>query len=250
MGFLRFFKKKKVSISHYKDYPEEPYISPDRDIKKWLEQTEMFPDQSFVKREMMIRNDDGLLPGHVYMLYWLNKFTNKEIPLYFEYRYGIDFNRELSILIDLRLIDQNKNVTNEGIRIIEKYKSIIDDHNDPDGEKRKLTNIVKNKKLKNIDAYDAFELYKIGEELYKQEQYDESEKYLLASVKKNNDAPALYRRLAILYRKQKRYQDEIDILKLCKKTLQQSTGIYHHDTYNRIDLRIEKATKLLKKQSV
>ncbi|MBW8350732.1 tetratricopeptide repeat protein [Bacillus sp. IITD106] len=248
MKFFNFFKKKQTLIPQYKDYPEQPYISSDRDIKVWLEQAETFPDQSFVKREMMIRNEDGILPGHVYMLYWLSKYINKEIPLYFEYKYGINFNEEVFYLIDLKLIDQDKNITNKGRKIIDKYKAIIEEHSDPDGQKRKLTNIVRNKEYKDINYYDAFELYKIGEELYKQGQYSESEKYLKASVKKNNEAPALYRRLAILYRKQKRYQDEINILEYGKKILQQSTGIYHDDAYDRIDQRIEKTKELLRKR--
>lgn len=52
---------------------------------------------------MMVRNEDGLLPGHIYMLYWLNKFTNKRIPQYFEYEYGIDFEKEVILLRDREL---------------------------------------------------------------------------------------------------------------------------------------------------
>lgn len=51
MNLFKLFKKKHVSISRYKDYPEQPFISSDRDIKEWLKQAETFPDQSFVKEK-------------------------------------------------------------------------------------------------------------------------------------------------------------------------------------------------------
>lgn len=43
---------------------EEPYINPNRDMNEWNKRIEMFPDMA-VSPDMMIRNEDGLLPGHV-----------------------------------------------------------------------------------------------------------------------------------------------------------------------------------------
>lgn len=61
---------------------------------------------------------------------------------------------------------------------------------------------------------DGFEEEIKGIELYKQGKYKESEEFLLRSVKGEFNAPALYERLGILYRKQKRYDDEVEILKI------------------------------------
>ncbi len=248
MGLFDFFKKKQHAPSYYRDYPESPYVSPDRDMKDWNKKVSMFPDM-MVKREMMIRDDDGLLPGHVYMLYWINKYKNKEIPVYFEYKYGINYNKELEYLKKRDLIDAQNMLTSSGNTVIANNKKIIEDHSDPTGQKRALTKKVVTQNYREPEAYDAFSLYTIGNELYHQQEYEEAEKYLLASVNKNNDAPALYNRLAILYRKQKRYQDEIDILERGKSILRDAGGNYHPDTFIKIEKRIQKANDMLDKNT-
>ncbi|HBM4045834.1 TPA: tetratricopeptide repeat protein, partial [Listeria innocua] len=53
-----------------------------------------------------------------------------------------------------------------------------------------------------------------GNNYYKQGKYEEAEEWLLRSVKGESDNPRLYERLGILYRKQRRYKDEVDILKI------------------------------------
>ena len=98
MGILDFLFGKSKAVEkldkntiyqkYYTDYPEKPYISNERNIREWLERAEMFPSQSLVSRNMMVRYNDGLLPGHIYMLYWLKKYSNKKTPAYFEYEYG------------------------------------------------------------------------------------------------------------------------------------------------------------------
>jgi hypothetical protein len=92
--------RKKIYNKYYSDYPEKPYISLDRELNtNWLEQAELSPTQSIVEKSMMMRYSDGLFPGHIYMLYWLEKYTNKRIPAYFEYKYGINFNKGKNYLI-------------------------------------------------------------------------------------------------------------------------------------------------------
>jgi len=95
---FNFFKKKDKTFKVYQNYPEQPYVSPDRDIDSWLKRVEMLPVQSVVAIEMMTRNKDGLLPGHIYLLHWLNKFTNKKVPVYFEFKYGINIEKEITFL--------------------------------------------------------------------------------------------------------------------------------------------------------
>lgn len=86
---------------YYQDYPIKPFISKDRELNtNWLQQAESFSEQSIVSKSMLTRYEDGLLPGHIYMLYWLGKYTNKKIPAYFEYKYGIDFCKEEQFLTE------------------------------------------------------------------------------------------------------------------------------------------------------
>lgn len=61
---------------------------------------------------------------------------------------------------------------------------------------------------------DGFDEEIKGINYYKQGKYKEAEDWLLRSVKGNFDAPALYEKLGILYRKQKRFNDEVEILKI------------------------------------
>lgn len=75
---------------------------------------------------MMTRYTDGLLPGHVYMLYWLNKFRGKKIPEYFEYRYGIDFYKEKQFLTLQGYLDCDK-PTSKGMKAIENHYEIIEE---------------------------------------------------------------------------------------------------------------------------
>ena len=65
MGILDFLFGKSKAVEkldkntiyqkYYTDYPEKPYISNERNIREWLERAEMFPSQSLVSRNMMVR---------------------------------------------------------------------------------------------------------------------------------------------------------------------------------------------------
>ena len=88
---------KKITHPVYADYPEQPYISPDRDLKLWEEQPEKFPYKK-VERSKMVRLDEGVLPG--------NFTTDTHIPDYFEYRYGVNSDESLELLIDLGYIEK------------------------------------------------------------------------------------------------------------------------------------------------
>ena len=93
---------KKVTHKLYKDYPNQPYISPDRDLAKWEEYPETFP-YSKVEIKQMETVEDDLLPGDIIMLWRisLNTFTNEtEFPNYFEYKYGINGDESLQKLFD------------------------------------------------------------------------------------------------------------------------------------------------------
>lgn len=120
--------KNKIYRKYYSNYPEKPYISKDRELNtNWIEQAEMFPKQSIIPRSMMTRFKDGLLPGHVYMLYWINKSGQKRVPSYFEYKYGIDFEKEKQFLISKGYLSENK-PTAKGEEAITTHFDVVEAH--------------------------------------------------------------------------------------------------------------------------
>ena len=84
-----------------------------------------------------------LLPGHVYMLYWLKKYTNKSVPAYFEYKYGIDFEKEKAFLHKEGFLDSMNKPTAKGEKAIEDHSKVIANHTPPkpnlsiEGKKKK-----------------------------------------------------------------------------------------------------------------
>ena len=92
----------KITHPVYHDYPEQPYISPQRDLEAWISTPERFP-YSRVPRASMVRTGEGLLPGHIVML-WLmevSSITNEFLaPQYFEYRYGVEAEEAKRLLVD------------------------------------------------------------------------------------------------------------------------------------------------------
>lgn len=121
---------KQIIKLYYADYPETPYISNERKAD-WLEKAQIFPKQSIIPKSIMNRFSDGLLPGHIYMLYWLKKHTNKIVPSYFEFKYGIDFEKEKSFLYSGGYLDIDNKPTEKGEAAIKKHYSIIEKHTPP-----------------------------------------------------------------------------------------------------------------------
>lgn len=86
----------------YQDYPEIPYISPDRNLKKWLADFSI-GSESRVPVRSMTRTEEGLLPGDIIILWRISHgtFTTDYImPKYFEYDYGINAAAALDELIE------------------------------------------------------------------------------------------------------------------------------------------------------
>lgn len=121
--------QKKVHNRFYKAYPEKPFVSKDREMNtNWLEQADAVPKQSIIPVERMTRFSDGLLPGHVYMLYWIGKNgANKRIPSYFEYRYGIEFETEQQFLISNGYLADNQ-LTLKGTAAVSSHMDVIEAH--------------------------------------------------------------------------------------------------------------------------
>lgn len=118
---------KQIINQFYIDYPEIPYISNNRK-KDWIEQAVMFPTQNIIPKSIMTRYADGLLPGHVYMLFWLKKYTNKDIPAYFEYKYGLDFEKEKEFLLTKGFLNNLGKPTEKGEKAISDHKDVIENH--------------------------------------------------------------------------------------------------------------------------
>ena len=119
-----------IEKTFYSDYPKMPYISHERDFEDWLQRVAMFPEQMLVPRNNMVENEDGLLPGQVYLLYWLEKQKKeKDYPGYFEYAYGIDPGCEVTRLQQYGLLNDDRKLTDKGWSILRKDWAIILDRN-------------------------------------------------------------------------------------------------------------------------
>ncbi len=119
---------KKIQKQYYSDFSEIPFVSPARkqDIN-WIDMITTFPNM-LVQREMMERNPDGLLPGEVYLLYWIDHFKGKkDYPVYFEYRYGIDPSDSKTLLMDKDLLFED-HATEKGQAILSKYNHVLEAH--------------------------------------------------------------------------------------------------------------------------
>ena len=86
----------------YQNYPQIPYINPQRDLNTWLKDLKIGKAKLVPKRNMET-TPDGLLPGDLILLWRIafGTFTNKSwFPKYFEYDYGIDAPSHLQNLLD------------------------------------------------------------------------------------------------------------------------------------------------------
>ena len=185
MGILNLFKRKtvreRIIEKFYSDYPEIPYISDDREAE-WIDKASLFNNMP-VKKSMMQRFPDGLLPGHVYMLYWLDKFTNKRSPAYFEYQYGIDFEKEKQFLIDSGFLNRTAKPTDKGNKAIEEHHDIVEAHSKPKKKIRSIEEITE-QILMSRDSLIAngFKEYKVVSSLNACEKCKElSDKHFLIS---------------------------------------------------------------------
>ena len=117
----------KITHAVYAKYPEQPYISPERDLVAWEEAPEDFP-YGIIEKKQMVRLPEGLLPGHIIMLWRIhfgNFTTQTIIPQYFEYRYGVDSREVLDTLTNqgyIKLADAKKSLP---LLTVAKLKKIL-----------------------------------------------------------------------------------------------------------------------------
>lgn len=121
------YYRNKLYKMFYKNYPEMPFISQDRELNtNWIDQAQMFG--ATPTKEMMVRYSDGLLPGHVYMLYWIKEIHRKRIPVYFEYQYGINFTDEQDFLYKQGYLTSEMKLTSKGENAILSHYDVIEKH--------------------------------------------------------------------------------------------------------------------------
>ena len=93
----------------YEGYAKIPYVSKDRDLEDWLENPEKYPYKK-VEKSQMVSLPEGILPGDLILLWRIgfNNFTTESsIPNYFEYRYGVNAEDSLKLLIRKTLFPSN-----------------------------------------------------------------------------------------------------------------------------------------------
>lgn len=135
---------KKLEI--YKDYPVHPYISPKRDVDRWIEFPEEFPYKK-VEIKQMVPLEEGLLAGDIILLWRvsLNTFTNQSMfPDYFEYKYGINASESLTKLENsgyIRLCTASESLDSINAIVL---KRILKKYNlSQSGKKQELLNRVR-----------------------------------------------------------------------------------------------------------
>lgn len=228
MGFLNllsksgkgFLRKNLFLQKYYFDYEVKPYISDDRDMKDWAEKVKMFPKQNIIQRVTMTRYDDGLLPGHVYMLYWLGKYANKKVPAYFEYKYGINFEAEKDFLAKNEYLEDGK-PTGKGDAMIEKHQSVIVSHSKNSGHNKEIKKVME--EIKNVPpSSDPVNNNLVGMNLEKDGNVDAAVSLYEYNVTHRFEGSHPYKRLCIIYRKRKMYDDEIRVADKAIQNLAQS----------------------------
>lgn len=145
--------------SIYEDYPTHPYCSSERSLWSYSKEYDGYMRTfSIIPREMMEKLPNGLLLGHIKLLWRisLNYFSYKtRIPSYFEYEFGVDVKTELVFLTGSNYIyyddaDSIFKMTEKGLNEFNKYKPWLD-----------LSEIKYKYRNKNYKSYPLTELIKM-----------------------------------------------------------------------------------------
>lgn len=263
MRLFNLFKskspKERIIKKFYSDYQEKPFIGDDRDIQKWENLISTSPNL-LVPKENMIRNVDGLLPGHVYQIYWIDKYKpNRRIPVYFEYEFGIDFKKEKKFLEDNGYI-KDFSATEKGREIIESYHYIITKKAKQNIPERMDLNKELNKFDEDQELLREFDIkpYETRDEKigfvyqtnaiadYKEKKFDDAEKGFLKALEYDFYSPGGVDYLAKIYRKRKDYEAEIELLERSIKKLSKTEEF--KNATDGLEYRLERS-KILKSKN-
>ncbi|MGO2565267.1 MAG: tetratricopeptide repeat protein [Brochothrix thermosphacta] len=192
--------------------------------------------------------------------------NKKKIPAYFVFKYGISVNERSGTLISLGYIDKQNNLTDKAVKLIELHSSIINEHKFPEPLliNDKQTEIYVNDKafyddllnrgvINEQEYKEAFETTKAAndasDELLTMNKYSSKELKMVnnnkrgITLEKSGDVDKAielyeynikhrfqgnhpYDRLAIIYRKQKRINDEIRVLEV-------AVDVFEKDVYKK-----------------
>lgn len=218
----------------------------------------------------------NLTVGNIVMLWWLDKYhgTNRTIPLYFERNYVKSFSKELMKLKKDEWIYKDESLSPKAKKVLHNNFDIIEKHrvgwmNEADrktfAEARRIEMNIHNQWLINNGMEDIAERnkqmmlkqdadmiitrkFKKAETMSKNNELAEANKILERLIESNTEYPAIiYERLAKNYRKQKRYQDEIN---LCMRFLKNEQPKYDEDQWiNIFEKRIAFSESKLSKHS-
>lgn len=257
--FKGFFSKKEELGKYQKQlknyyvksgYEVIPVLPEEDDAKRVLDNASM-STTSFAYKEYMKYVDRKLLRGHIVLLWWLNHpTTNKENPpKYFLFVYGIDFNEALKDLEKEKLIDGNRNLTKRGEEKLRKYHQLIREHKAKkivDHDDKVIYSFDDNELTKDVGKFessgDVVEDQMIGRSFERNKDFDNAilaykSAYNLSKkseIFSDDPPPNIFNRLSIIYRQQKKYDEEISILKI---------ALSYYDT-DKFRQRLEKAKSL------
>jgi len=260
--FFNNYRKKLKSLYIRLDYPEVPYLPNNSDCQRIIESYNNFP-AALIAKEYMIRNNQNLLQGDIILLWWLTQKKVKNIskyPQYFLYEYGIDFNKELIQLKSNGLVTKNNQLTTSGKTILENNSDSIKMHRakkyySPNSGKIKYESIndvnihQTLRKPRDTTNESKMDDYYYAEEqrlelLWKLERFSSAEKLGNKLIQEGITYPAVFYRMAVLYRKKKDYEKEIKILELGIQRQVHNTGV----APDRFTDRLDRARKLQRKQ--
>lgn len=223
------YRKQLFDYYEQNNYDIIPEIPSEEESKRILENYKLFPSV-LVAKQYMERLDNGLLKGDIILLWWLdNPRTKKEtIPQYFLYEYGVNAQKNLLELekqgyinSDIQLTKLGKELLNTCQQMVREHKAVKTYHSN--GEvtytfsDKKVAKDMRVFKSSGDEVKDQF----IGKAFERNKDYDNAIKAYLSAYKlalrsdlfKESPPPNIFNRLAIIYRKQQKYNDEINIIK-------------------------------------
>ncbi|MDU3103307.1 hypothetical protein [Streptococcus sp.] len=266
MGLLDFLKiktsKQKLNELYIsKGYSKIPALPCEEECSRILVESESCP-ASLVAKEYMSYVDMNLQLtfGHIVMLWWLDNPKTKKnvVPSYFLYQYGLDFYKEVSHLQSKNML-VGRDLTPLAKEKLNNFQSIIRKH-----KARKSYNLDGSinyhfedaKRVSGATEFqstgDYIEDQFIGKSFEQAKDLKNAELAYLSSIKLSIEKgelppPNPFMRLAIIYRKQKRFDDEEKILERGISYLVQSQTLNASSKSNTFQERLDKVKKLKEK---
>ncbi|MGT2681029.1 hypothetical protein ACVRW7_08090 [Streptococcus ratti] len=263
MGLFDFFKikssrKKLEELYTSNNYSRMPYLPSEEECSRILKEYRSFP-ATLVAKEYMSSLDSEykLIFGHIIMLWWLsNSKTNKNnIPKYFLYQYGLDFQNEINYLNEKKILN-GWELTNLGKEQLEKYNEIVRKHRarkSYDVEGKIIYHFEDTDRVSKVASFkstgDYVEDQFLGKSFEQAKSFDNAELAYLSAIKISLaegeiPPPNPFMRLAIIYRKQKRISDEEEILRQGLYYLEKSSAGNAKSKCNVFQERLNKLRKI------